>query len=80
MAIRMAAMDMRARESAVSAHCQRVHQMIDLPSPFAPLTDLRKSLQMLEALPDKSEATKLDIKFLREQIAHRQANPLPGDE
>jgi hypothetical protein len=54
-------------------------QMIDLPSPFAPMKDLLASLRALESSQRSDVVTQGGIQMLREAIAHRKANPQPGD-
>jgi hypothetical protein len=48
-------------------------QLIDPPSPFAPMKDLQAFLQRHEGEPDKTPAMERELRFVRESIARREA-------
>jgi hypothetical protein len=48
-------------------------QLIDPPSPFAPMKDLQAFLQEFEAKQDRTPAEEEALQEVRESIAHYQA-------
>ncbi len=53
--------------------------MIDLPGPYAPMTDLMKSLRTLEQLPESDVIAQGSLELVREWIKRRKADTLPDD-
>ncbi len=53
--------------------------MIDLPLPRDPMPHLIECLRRLEAMPKGDVATETSLRLMREIMAERKRNPMPGD-